>query len=107
VLSKEDSLDPESLKFVCNLQKCNLAEIFDAKNLQQSVDLGVSCSIHNYQDKLKTAEEVLPHKCSQRGMMRVAHERKHQLKCRHPHILKFWEDALRKEFRVLKHTFTN
>ena len=38
---KEDLSDKEFLEFVCNLQKCNLAKIFETNNLQKYVDLGV------------------------------------------------------------------
>ena len=75
-LSKEDLSDKDFLTFVCDLQKCNLAEIFDTQNLQQYVELGVFRSIHDYEDKLKIATEVLPHRCSPRCKVRVAHEGK-------------------------------
>jgi hypothetical protein len=38
-LDKEDLSDKEFLEFVCNLQKCNLAKIFETNNLQKYVDL--------------------------------------------------------------------
>ncbi len=108
-LDKQDLSDQDFLEFICNLQKCNLGELFETNNLQQYVDLDVFSSIHDYQDKLKTASEVLPHKCSPRCIMRVAHEGKlsDQLKCKKPDPLKFREDPFRHKFRALKHTFSN
>jgi hypothetical protein len=44
-LDKEDLSDEEFLEFVCNLQNCNLAKIFETNNLQKYVDLGVFSSI--------------------------------------------------------------
>jgi len=44
-LDKEDLSDEEFLEFVCNLQKCNLAKIFEMNNLQKYVDLGVFSSV--------------------------------------------------------------
>ncbi len=68
-LDKEDLSDEEFLEFICNLQKCNLAEIFEMNNLQKYVDLGVFSSIWDNTDKLKTASKVLPHTCSPRCLV--------------------------------------
>jgi hypothetical protein len=100
--------DEEFLEFVCNLQKCNLAEILETNNLQKYVDLGVFSSIWDYTDKLKTASKVLPHTCSPRCLMRVAHEGKptDQFRCRVPHPLRYRVDPTRHEFRPLKFEFS-
>jgi PIF1 helicase. len=107
-LDKEDLSDEDFLEFICNLQKCNLAEIFETNNLQKYVDLGVFSSIWDYTDKLKTASKVLPHTCSPRCLMRVAHEGKptDQFRCRVPHPLRYRVDPTRHEFRPLKFEFS-
>jgi hypothetical protein len=76
--------------------------------LRKYVDLGVFSSIWDYTDKLKTASQVLPHTCSPRCLMRVAHEGKptDQFRCRHPHPLRYRVDPTRHEFRLLKFEFS-
>jgi len=107
-LDKEDLSNEEFLEFVCSLQKCNIVEIFKTNNVQKYVDLGVFSSIWDYTDKVKIASQVLPHTCSLRCMMRVAHKGKptDQFRCRVPHPLRYRVDPTWHEFRPLKFEFS-